>query len=435
MSVPLDRLYHYLADVVNHDLIIYRWAPHGSRNLEDLKELRKYQVFDWHTWLVMICHDQEPLNFDYYNHNQLAKPASDWLVNYTEFSSVAVHAIANYHAKQHLRGSMIHTLVNFYDKTLLLHSESNSTEVEKYTAANFIPVYYWSHALIAKDWFRYAEHDSELVFNPNLINHDFLIYNRAWSGTREYRLKFIEYLIDVGLLPYCQTSFNAVDNLVNYKNHVFSNADFAIQNYKLEDYLPENTHSSVASADYNNQDYKHCGIEVVLETLFDDCRWHLTEKILRPIACGKPFILMGTAGSLQYLRRYGFKTFGNVIDESYDQISNSHDRMQAVIAEMQRIAKLNKCEKIALWKTLHDIAQHNKEIFFNHLQKQVIDEYVDNLDQGVSEMKKHCTGKHYRAVLQLFSPDSKEFTYLYERLQLDYYTSQFDQWLELHGSK
>ena len=48
MSVPLDRLYHYLADVVNHDLVIYRWAPHGSRKLEDLQHLTKYPEYQWY---------------------------------------------------------------------------------------------------------------------------------------------------------------------------------------------------------------------------------------------------------------------------------------------------------------------------------------------------------------------------------------------------
>jgi hypothetical protein len=69
----------------------------------------------------------------------------------------------------------------------------------------------------------------------------------------------------------------------------------------------------------------------VLETLFDDHRWHLTEKSLRPIACGKPFVLMATPGSLQYLRQYGFKTFDGLIDETYDSIQNPKQRLQAVL--------------------------------------------------------------------------------------------------------
>jgi hypothetical protein len=46
----------------------------------------------------------------------------------------------------------------------------------------------------------------------------------------------------------------------------------------------------------------------VAETVFDT-RIHLTEKTLRPIACGHPFILAAGPGSLKYLQTYGFRTF------------------------------------------------------------------------------------------------------------------------------
>ena len=39
MSVPLDRLYNFLHDVVDHDITIYRFWPHGSKKLEDLVSL------------------------------------------------------------------------------------------------------------------------------------------------------------------------------------------------------------------------------------------------------------------------------------------------------------------------------------------------------------------------------------------------------------
>ena len=32
MTVPLDRLYNYLESLSDHDIIIYRFYPHGSKN-------------------------------------------------------------------------------------------------------------------------------------------------------------------------------------------------------------------------------------------------------------------------------------------------------------------------------------------------------------------------------------------------------------------
>ena len=82
-------------------------------------------------------------------------------------------------------------ILNIYDKCILLHSEQRSTDVQKYQDSHFIPVYYWAHAIIALDWFRFAKH---VVITPANLQKQFLIYNRAWAGSREYRLKFVELL-------------------------------------------------------------------------------------------------------------------------------------------------------------------------------------------------------------------------------------------------
>jgi hypothetical protein len=43
MSIPLDRLYHYIENVAqeiyNDRIIIYRFYPHGSKNINDLNNL------------------------------------------------------------------------------------------------------------------------------------------------------------------------------------------------------------------------------------------------------------------------------------------------------------------------------------------------------------------------------------------------------------
>jgi hypothetical protein len=406
MSVPLDRLYHYLADVVNHDLVIYRWTPHGSRKLEDLGPLYTHTAVQNITNPTMICHDQEPLFWEFYTRddikNQIRKNCLfsdsgprqegynlDWMTDARVFE---------YITDQHLRS--LTTCINQFDLTLLLHSEQNSNQVDTFALNGFVPVYYWSHAIIAQNWFRYAEHDPTLILDPSKIQKDFLIYNRAWSGTREYRLYFTEQLVNQQLLDNTQICFNPVDNQ-HYTQHVFKNKSLQIANFALEQHLQPTFADATASADYVSKDYADTGIEVVLETLFDDTRWHLTEKTLRPIACGKPFILAATPGSLQYLRNYGFETFAELIDESYDTITNSRDRLDAVVQEMKRIAALAPDAKQVLYTKLHEIAQRNKQHFFNGLSDQVIAEYKTNLDQAMGIMQQHCTGQHRAAIRQL----------------------------------
>jgi hypothetical protein len=398
MSVPLDRLYHYLGDCVNHDLVIYRWAPHGSRKLEDLNQIKLYTDHETHILPILIFHDQEPLNYDFYTQDQICDRAKVQFVK-SSMEFMLKDSVLDYVSAQHLRAVTICT--NNYDLTILVHSEQQSWQVDYFKQKNFLPVYYWSHAVISQDWFRYAAHDPMLNFDLKNIKQDFLIYNRAWSGTREYRLCFIEHLINSDLIGNCKTTFNAVDQHTHYTAHQFTNKKFTIQNQQLENYFSPNTYPSTASADYVGKDYVETGIEVVLETLFDDTRWHLTEKTLRPIACGKPFILAATPGSLQYLQNYGFETFADLIDESYDTIANSQDRLKAIIREMKRISALDADAKQVLYTKLHEIAQRNKHRFFNGLFDQVIEEYQTNLNQAMVVMQQHCTGRHRTAIRQL----------------------------------
>ena len=244
--------------------------------------------------------------------------------------------------------------------------------------------------MISADWFRYAQNDPKLIVNFDQIRHDFLIYNRAWSGTREYRLTFMHELAEQGLQKNCLTSFSSNDAGFNYLDYKFKNSTLAIDLQGLADHFPPNTHDSTASADYNNKDYACIAIEVVLETLFDDTRLHLTEKTLRPIACGRPFILMATHGSLQYLRDYGFRTFDGIIDETYDTITDPRQRLDAVIQEMSRIAALNRSEKYILWKQLYEIARFNQGLFFSKdWQQSISQEFLTNLYRAIGILDRY----------------------------------------------
>jgi hypothetical protein len=323
---------------------------------------------------MVFVHDQEPLDFDQYSwqdlpdikYTQIPKNPDPNSVNHIMYMHGPGHSMyQHFFEKLNIRMTVPGTWQNLHDYSILVHSEKNSNNAELYGQKYFLPVYWWCHAVVARDWFRYAEHDSDLVPNLNNIKQDFLIYNRAWTGTREYRLKFVELLIENQLLEFSKISFSPVDSECHYKDHQFKNSNFKISCYDFENQIPLNTADSNASADYVAQDYQQVAIEVVLETLFDDRRNHLTEKALRPIACGRPFILAATVGSLEYLQSYGFQTFSGLIDESYDSITDPLLRLQAITAEMHRISSLPADQKQQLFEKLYEIADYNKKLFFS----------------------------------------------------------------------
>jgi hypothetical protein len=359
MNIPLDRLYHFINNLANtiygNYVIIYRFWPHGSKKINNLKPLSPVKFPELEITPQLYCNDQEPLDYDFYKQSatdlfELDMANSVWLQLLKSINCVATPQNLN----------SIHSI---FEKSLLLHSEKRSHNLEKYQQNNeFITVYYWAHAVISRDWFRFAQHE---FFNKS-AKKLFLIYNRAWSGTREYRLKFIELLIKSNLQDYCQTNFNPSEpeSKIHYHDHKFKNLSWR-PDQTLENYFPLANLDSNSSADFATDDYNNTEIEVVLETLFDDDRLHLTEKSLRPIACGQPFILASTHGSLQYLRSYGFKTFGDIWDESYDQIEDSTQRLRAIADLMKNIASWDPVTKTHKIAHAVSVAEYNKKYFFS----------------------------------------------------------------------
>jgi hypothetical protein len=401
MSIPLDRLYHHIENLSGDNILIYRWVPHGSKKISDLQPLYPIdRVAQWDkfiTSLPIICHDQEPLTHDSHTSDELLKI----IMIQEPFHNVAEDAalfIRDIKQKMHIYRVYASSL-SVYDRLLLCHSEKNSVELAKFEANGFIGVYYWSHALIARDWFRFAEHDNSIANPAFKFANDFLIYNRAWQGTREYRLKFTELLLKNSLIPNSNIKFNPHDNDMHYTQHTFTNQSFAVTNERMERLIQINDSSSSCSADYVSTDYHDAGLEVVLETLFDDSRLHLTEKSLRPIACGKPFILAATPNSLQYLRDYGFKTFDGLIDESYDTIQDPLARLVAIVTELKRIASMPFAEKQKLWEDLHSIADYNKKLFFSkEWESTISDELKANLAAARAAADQYCAGTYWRKI-------------------------------------
>jgi hypothetical protein len=65
-----------------------------------------------------------------------------------------------------------------------------------------------------------------------------------------------------------------------------------------------------------------------------------TEKILKPIVMGRPFLVLGPPNILRRLRFFGFSTFSDVFDESYDQIDDPDERLQALRASLLSIISM-----------------------------------------------------------------------------------------------
>jgi hypothetical protein len=126
---------------------------------------------------------------------------------------------------------------------------------------------------------------------------------------------------------------------------------------------------------------KNSLLQVVTETVYEEDTLHLTEKIFKPIVMQMPFVLVGAKNNLEYLRSYGFKTFGDFWDESYDSMDNN-DRISAVIKVLKDLNNLSLKEKAQLQKQIAPIVQHNFDWFYsNEFENLLWEELTDMMKQ------------------------------------------------------
>ena len=77
-----------------------------------------------------------------------------------------------------------------------------------------------------------------------------------------------------------------------------------------------------------------------------------------------PFVLVAPAGSLEYMREYGFKTFNSVFDESYDQETDDIRRIEKVTTLLKDLDSLSIKERQQIHKACLPIVEHNYNHFY-----------------------------------------------------------------------
>jgi hypothetical protein len=92
-----------------------------------------------------------------------------------------------------------------------------------------------------------------------------------------------------------------------------------------------------------------------------DC-YFFTEKTYKFIQAKFPFILAGINGSLEMLRKMGYKTFHPYIDETYDTIQDDELRLKAIMDEVERLSNLSDEEMVKWQENILPILEHNYNV-------------------------------------------------------------------------
>jgi hypothetical protein len=102
---------------------------------------------------------------------------------------------------------------------------------------------------------------------------------------------------------------------------------------------------------------------LVTETIFNHPYSFFTEKIAKPLAMGHPWVVAGNYGYYRDIKKLGFKTFGHLIDERFDTIDSSQDRIERIATVVDDLCKsdlpafLAEAQEICIYNQ-----QHLKEV-------------------------------------------------------------------------
>ena len=130
------------------------------------------------------------------------------------------------------------------------------------------------------------------------------------------------------------------------------------------DTLDTNTHNNYA-VNMGNL-YRDSYFNIVLETMIDVDRSDgilFSEKTCKPLLNNQFFVVVGAANHMSHLRELGYKSFGRVIDESYDSIKDHQERFKAVLALTKSLCAKSLTELHAIYQQLEPEITHNHQVF------------------------------------------------------------------------
>ena len=256
----------------------------------------------------------------------------------------------------------------------LVTSEQDSENVEIVCKKfSWKPLYYFFHGWAALDWYR--GYDRTFLITPlteRKITKTFIAPNRIVAGERQHRLEMLYHIFKNNMMhnhiscpDTCPAENISIHDAVKPLTAKYPDIEsvFAAKTLPIN-FAGETDHPMHSCWLSLFDESAESLLYLVTETVATGRRHHLTEKTFKPIALGMPFVIVGTQGSLKYLRSYGFRTFGDIWDESYDSADDSV-RIGRIASLLRSLDELPTEAKQELFDQAQEVIQHNWNHFYN----------------------------------------------------------------------
>jgi len=233
--------------------------------------------------------------------------------------------------------------------------------------------YYFYHGWACKDWFR--GYDKTFLMpraRDRVPTKTFISPNRIIAGKRDHRVLFLYNVFKLNLennwisAPRTCVYENVDISVIAKKyNNIYSDIEQVFSSADLPKLFPgEETQQMTSCWLTNFNEATDSLVYVPTETVYFGRRLHITEKTFKAIALEMPFVLVAPAHSLEYMRGYGFKTFANIFDESYDEEENDILRIEKVSKLLKDLDSLSVKERQDIHSACIPIVEYNFEHFY-----------------------------------------------------------------------
>ncbi len=265
----------------------------------------------------------------------------------------------------------VFTWPNLEDKLFLLHSEQNSNDVKLVMDNhNITPVHWFANGYVCAEYW-YKNFGLSVFDNwRRPIHNKFICMARQFNAAKTYRLQFLN-TIDIS-----QGMYSLLDKCPETgvtPNDVMPNNCVAAHSF--DEHGNDSAYIEMRFQTPVNTSFLH----VVMESVFAQHKQYLTEKVFKPIVLQQPFVLVGAVNNLKYLQQYGFKTFGDWWDESYDSITDNDQRLHACAKIVNDIAAKDITDLYKMREQMSSVLEHNRQHFYSNFSSEVWKELGANL--------------------------------------------------------
>lgn len=342
--------------------------PPGRSDPDSLYNHGRDDIFE-HSYVFM--HDQEPVHLD------LHRPLFDEVVERCRDISPLLHL---------QDGTDGHVIV----------SEIGEYVEELCRIYGWQSHYYFYHGWACQDWFR--GYDKTFLIprardrNPTRC---FMSPNRIIGGKRDHRVLFLynvfKHKLDhnwISAPRECVYEQVSIGEVAKKYNNIYPDIEQVFEDADLPRLFPGEETQQMASCWLTNfNESADSLVYVPTETVYFGRRLHITEKTFKAIALEMPFVLVAPAGSLEYLRRYGFKTFSPIIDESYDLEIDDFKRIEKITKVLKDLDSLSLQERQQIHRHCLPIVEHNFDHFYNGGLTQILWEELTNMLEELKYVK------------------------------------------------